>query len=163
MILVMNLTPLAGGILYFFSWHYPVDFHASWPVSLSSQSRLSGKLGMTQGKIIVASGRKSLRRVIDQKHDVLSEWQNFIQILLNKHVASLVNGLGSGWSWEMESRNSYFCLIFTLCLWALLLSHPYKLSYPIVRSFPGQFQLLNELIFSYKTSRYCKLTFWVFI
>lgn len=67
-----------------------------------------------------------------------------------------------GWAQGVAEKWNQETAIFVLFLPSAFRHYcfpPYKLSYPIGRSFPGQLHLLNELIFSYKTPRYCKLTF----
>ena len=109
--------------------------------SLTSQSRLSGRVGMTQSRATVPVGVK--RRVIVQKHSVLSKREHFIQLVCNKCVAGLLNELD--WRrWETQCGNTFFFWsIFTFCLWTVSLSHPCEFSHTIGRSFPGHFQVLT--------------------
>lgn len=75
--------------------------------SLSSQSRPSGRVGMTQSRATVPVGVK--RRATVQKHSVLSKREHFIQLVCNKRVAGWLNELD--WGSEKHSVEIPFFLV----------------------------------------------------
>lgn len=79
--------------------------------SLSSQSRPSGRVGMTQSRATVPVGVR--RRLTVQKHSVLSKREHFIQLVCNKRVAGWLNELDRR-RWETQCGNTFFFGLFLL-------------------------------------------------